>query len=151
MLCYEELIEGSVPVEDVEVGENALAAVFYTGGTTGRSKGVMLSHRNLMTNARNIFPEIVRDENIVCLHIAPIFHVACASSMFVQLLAGSTHIFVGAFAPEAFGKAVQQNKVTDAVLIPTMVQMLVDHQSFGSFDHSSLKRIAYGGSPVAAG
>ena len=63
-------------------GDDELAGIFYTGGTTGRSKGVMLSHRNLMANARNMLAEGLADEDAVYLHAAPMFHLANAAAMY---------------------------------------------------------------------
>ena len=61
-LNYEQLISTASPVPDAEAGDGDLAGIFYTDGTTGRSKGVMLSHRNLMGNSRNMLAERLTHE-----------------------------------------------------------------------------------------
>ena len=76
-LSYEELIAGSEPVEDVRRGGDALAGLFYTGGTTGHPKGVMLSHANLMTSALGLMATgYLFGLGARYLHAAPMFHLA---------------------------------------------------------------------------
>ena len=84
-LDYEQMIGAASAVPDVEAGDDDLAGIFYTGGTTGRSKGVMLSHRNLTGNARNMLAERLADEHGTYLHAAPMFHLANAAAMYSEL------------------------------------------------------------------
>jgi long-chain acyl-CoA synthetase len=149
MLDLETLIAGAKPIEDARVPDTDLCGIFYTGGTTGRSKGVMLSHRNLMSNARNMLAEGILSNGGTYLHAAPMFHLANVAGMYAHLLAGSAHAVVRAFAPEATAQAVERFKVTETLLVPTMIQMLVDHPSLEKYDVSSLRNVMYGGSAIS--
>src|SRR5271155_418081 len=94
---YEALVAGAKPVPDVEAAETDLAGIFYTGGTTGRSKGVMLSHRNLLANARNGLAEGLAGENTVYLNVAPMFHLVNAAAMYIHFLAGGSQAVLRGF------------------------------------------------------
>jgi len=145
---YEALIAAAKPIDDAMRKPEDLAGIFYTGGTTGRSKGVMLSHNNLVTNALHTLAEGLFPEGSIYLHAAPMFHLANGAAMFVQLLSGGRNVIIRSFTPEGVMDAVQAEKVNVGLIVPTMIQMLVDHPSFGSRDMSSLKRILYGASPI---
>ena len=146
---YEALIARSAPVPDVMRKGEDLAGIFYTGGTTGRSKGVMLSHRNLMANALNALGEGMFQASAVYLHAAPMFHLANGAAMYSLLLSGGSNVIVQSFTPEGVMSVIQSERVTDVLLVPTMIQMLVDHPALGSYDLSSLKEITYGASPIS--
>jgi long-chain acyl-CoA synthetase len=148
-LDYETLIAETAPIQDVEALETDLAGIFYTGGTTGRSKGVMLSHRNLISNARNGLA-MVHDLSEPCyLHAAPMFHLADVSEMNCTLLLGGAHALIRGFTPEAVARAIEQFRVTDVSLVPTMIQMFVDQPDFSKYDLRSLRHLVYGGSPIS--
>jgi long-chain acyl-CoA synthetase len=149
MLPYDALIAASTPMSDVMAASGDLAAIFYTGGTTGRSKGVMLSHRNITANAFNLLAEGLFAETAVYLHAAPMFHAANGCGMYSVFLSGATSVLIKSFTPEAVFAAIEQHKVTETVLVPTMIQMLVDHPEMGSRNLGSLKQILYGGSPIS--
>jgi long-chain acyl-CoA synthetase len=151
MESYEALVLRSEPVPDAMREANDLAGIFYTGGTTGRSKGVMLSHGNLMASAMNALGEgFFRGGAPIYLHAAPMFHLANGAAMYSLLLSGGSNVIIPAFTPEAVMSTVQNERVTDVLLVPTMIQMLVDHSALGSYDLSSLKNIIYGASPISA-
>jgi long-chain acyl-CoA synthetase len=147
-LNYEQMLEAAEPIADTEVADDDLAGIFYTGGTTGRSKGVMLSHRNLVGNARNMLAEGLAGPDSVYLHVAPMFHLANAAAMYLHFLAGGRHGAVRAFAPAAVAQAIEKFKVTHMLLVPTMIQMLVDHPGIEEHDLSSLRSVIYGASPM---
>ena len=149
MTPWEVLATASDPIPDAMRKASDLAGIFYTGGTTGRSKGVMLSHGNLTANAFNALAEGLFGADCTYLHAAPMFHLANGAAMVSLLLSGGSNRMIRAFTPEAVLKAIQDEKVTDVLLVPTMIQMLVDHPKAGDYDLSSLRRVAYGASPIS--
>ena len=149
MESYETLLLRSEPIPDAMCSAADLAGIFYTGGTTGRSKGVMLSHGNLMANALNALGEGLFQSSAIYLHAAPMFHLANGAAMYSLLLSGGSNIMIQGFTPEGVMAAIQSERVTDALLVPTMIQMLVDHPAIGSYDLSSLKHVIYGASPIS--
>ena len=146
---YETLIERSEPMADAMRDSADLAGIFYTGGTTGRSKGVMLSHGNLMVNAMNALGEGLWPATSIYLHAAPMFHLANGAAMYSVLLSGGSNVIIQGFTPDGVASAMQKERVTDVLLVPTMIQMFVDHPTLVSYDLSSLKNIAYGASPIS--
>jgi len=149
MESYEALISRSEPIPDAMRQAADLAGIFYTGGTTGRSKGVMLSHGNLMANALNALGEGLFPGTAIYLHAAPMFHLANGAAMYSLLLSGGSNVMLQAFTPEGVMAAVQNERVTDVLLVPTMIQMLVDHPALGSYDMASLNNVVYGASPIS--
>jgi long-chain acyl-CoA synthetase len=145
---YERLIAASGPVPDAMVGREELAGIFYTGGTTGRSKGVMLSHANIVSNALHMLSEGLLPDGTIYLNAAPMFHLANGGAMFASLIGGGCNVIVRMFNPELVMKTIEKEKVTATLIVPTMIQMLTDHPSFKTADLTSLKRIMYGASPI---
>jgi long-chain acyl-CoA synthetase len=146
---YEALLLRNQPIPDAMRTGADLAGIFYTGGTTGRSKGVMLSHGNLMADAMNAIGEGLFPSSSVYLHAAPMFHLANGAAMYSLLLNGGSNVIIQSFTPEGVMAAFQNERATDVLLVPTMIQMLVDHPALGSYDLSSVKNIIYGASPIS--
>jgi long-chain acyl-CoA synthetase len=145
---YEQLVRENEPVADAMRGRDDLAGIFYTGGTTGRSKGVMLSHRNIVSNSLHMLAEGLLPLGTVYLNAAPMFHVANGGAMFTSLLSGGSNVIVRVFNPELVMATIAREKVTATLIVPTMIQMLVDHPAFAEADLSSLKQMMYGASPI---
>src|SRR5215472_5901375 len=146
---YESLLAAADPIPDTMAYGEELAGIFYTGGTTGRSKGVMLSHGNLMFNALQSLAEGTLPRDAIYLHAAPVFHLANGGAMYCMLLNAGTNAIIKAFTPEAVAEAIEHFHVTHVLLVPTMIQMFIDHPGIGSRDISSLQQIIYGASPIS--
>lgn len=143
------LIEASAPLPNTGAGGDDLLGIFYTGGTTGRPKGVMLSHANLCSSGLSMLAEGVFNEGSVGLHVAPMFHLADMLLTTCLVLRGCTHVMLPAFSPEAVLDHVARFRVTDTLVVPAMLQAIVDHPAIRSFDTSSLSNILYGASPAS--
>jgi long-chain acyl-CoA synthetase len=151
MQAYEALIEGtpeSVPDSDCPLNEDALVGLFYTGGTTGRAKGVMLSHRNLATNALHMAIEFRYRSDTNYLHVAPMFHLADMSVTFAVTMLGGCHTIVDRFSPVGVLETFQRERVTDVVLVPTMINALLQVPHFRDYDLASWRQLLYGASPM---
>lgn len=145
---YEQLLEAAEPIDDRVRSGNDLAAVLYTGGTTGMPKGVMLSHTNLLTNALSTLAAAPRPVVDVALHVAPLFHVGGIASIVQTMLRTATHVILPGFDPGAVLTAIDRHKVNEVFLVPTMLQMLLDDPAFVKHDVSSLRNIIYGAAPI---
>ncbi|WP_062896100.1 acyl-CoA synthetase [Mycobacterium avium] len=147
---FEDLIAAHDPIEDARRGGNDLAAIYYTGGTTGTPKGVMLSHANLMTAALGALAtgQFLEPRGRL-LHSAPMFHLADGSGWVARNVIGGTHVILPGFTAEAVAAAVERHQITDMFLAPTMIQMLVDSSAAREHDLSSLKHLLYGASPIS--
>ncbi len=148
-LGYEDLVAAASPVPDARRGGDELAGLFYTDGTTGFPKGVMLSHRNLCVSwLGSAASGYMGRPGARMLHAAPMFHLADLAFWGVTVLLGGSHVILPAFDPVAVATTIEDYQVTDVLLVPTMIQMMVDHADVASHDLTSLRSVAYGASPI---
>lgn len=149
MLSYEALLAAADPVPDARRGGADLAGVFYTGGTTGFPKGVMLSHDGLCQNSLFAVAEGMARAGAIGLHAAPLFHIAAITVLGFLWAVGGTHVTLPSFTPLGVLEAIERERISTTVLVPTMIQMTVDHPEAAGFDLSSLETLVYGASPIS--
>ncbi len=148
---YEEVIEQSdhTPLPDPEITDDDVAHLYYTSGTTGYPKGVMLSHKNVCTHALAAIAELGLTEHDNWIHVAPLFHLADAWASFAITWVGGKHVIEPDFVPGKVLSSIQEEKITITNMIPTMLNTLVNTQGIDSYDFSSLRVILSGGAPIA--
>ena len=147
-----------------DIAEDDPAVIFYTSGTTGRPKGAISTHRSMIANLQNTMYNAVAGSMTgsggalpdggsqnVSLFTSPLFHVSgCHSTLVVGLLAGLKLVMpVGRFTPETALELIQEHGVTVWATVPTMVWRVCEHPDRHDYDTSSVKSVAFGGSPSA--
>ena len=148
LASYEDLLAAAAPLAESIGGGADLAGIFYTGGTTGRSKGVMLSHNNIWANALNIHPATAANEDSRYIHAAPMFHLADNAMTFVATGYCGTHYFMPRYDPVVLMKTIAEHRITVILIVPTMINMMVNHPDAPKYDLSSLRRLLFGASPM---
>lgn len=127
---------------------NELYAINFTGGTTGKPKGVMLTQQGQYINCVASAAMFNLSENDVTLVAGPLYHGGPQNRTFVVSYLQSHMIIEEKFEPIEFMRTIEKYKVNSITLAPTMLQMLIEHPEFHSFDTSTLERIQYVGSPM---
>jgi len=141
-LDYESIIAGASSEQPahVEIDENETSALLYTSGTTGRPKGVMLTHRNLFINAMNSICEFGIHERDIYLHTLAQFHCNGWGVGYAVTGMGGAHVIIKKFEPAAFFDLVSRERVTFACMPPTMINMALNH----SLDAEVIKSLPVG-------
>ena len=148
-LFYEDLIKTSNSAEpEVEVEEDDIAVLGYTGGTTGPPKGVMTTHRNVISSCFNAAIEKRIKPGNVFLNVPPLFHAGDAMSMFSFAFMGATNVIMSAFSPEAVLKSIEQHQITHVLLVPVMILAILQYPRVSDFNLGSLECIIYGTAPM---
>ena len=140
----------AAPIEDiVECETDDLAAILYTSGTTGRSKGAMLSHGNLSSNARTLHRLWAFEDSDVLLHALPIYHVhGLFVALHCALMNGSTIHFLDKFDPETVIRLLPTSTVMMGV--PTFYTRLLDEPGFTSDVSKNIRLFVSGSAPMLA-
>ncbi len=125
------------------------AVMFYTSGTTGKPKGVMLTHRNIYANALTTIISFQLTDATTWFHIAPLFHLADAFFIWSVTFQGGSHVMQRQFDPRQVLARIQDEKVTAAMMVPTMINFLLDVPDIGNYDLSRLEWIMVGGAPMS--
>jgi acyl-CoA synthetase (AMP-forming)/AMP-acid ligase II len=148
---YEAFLSGQEPDMPGErnLRDDDVAHLYYTSGTTGRPKGVMLTHKNVKSHALGTIAELGLSDRDHWFHVAPLFHLADAWATFAMTWVGAKHVIIPSFEAETVLRMIQDEKITLSNLIPTMLNMMVNHPRIESYDYSSLRVILSGGAPIA--
>ena len=150
---------------DTPIDEDDTAVIFYSSGTTGKPKGIMSTHRNMIANLQNtIFNSVAGSMTgggaiptgedggqMVSLFTSPLFHVSgCHSTLVVGMVAGLKLVMpVGRFEPEDALRIIEDQQVNIWATVPTMIWRVCEHPDRHDFDTSSVISVAFGGSPSA--
>jgi long-chain acyl-CoA synthetase len=149
-LDYETLIAASYPWADAPADWPAerMYLLCYTGGTTGRPKGVMLSQHNVLSNALHAIQIMELSGRDVWLHAAPMFHLADLWACFSITALGARHVFMERFNPGQALALIEAHGITATSIVPTMVMMLLEDPALHTRKLTSLRRVLYGASPM---
>ncbi|HCB34744.1 MAG TPA: AMP-dependent synthetase, partial [Acidimicrobiaceae bacterium] len=158
-LGYHDLLAAAPAAEFHAAHEDDLAGLFYTGGTTGRSKGVMLTHRNLLANtahSQTTLPLVGPGDTgsggagpDVYLVVAPMFHAAGSNSVLQCIALGVPQVILPAFDPAGCLEAIETQRCTTTLVVPAMLAALLEAHPAAGRDVGSMRLIAHGASPIA--
>jgi len=146
---YENFLAfGSKEEPDVEVEEGDLCDIWYTSGTTGEPKGIMITHRNVLTCVQFLLSDVywISEEDKL-LTVGALSH-AGSVRVLPFTLRGALNVLHKRFDPVEIFKTIEREKITDISTVPTMLFDLMDHPERQNYDLSSLKTITYAGAPT---
>jgi acyl-CoA synthetase (AMP-forming)/AMP-acid ligase II len=145
-------LHSAVPLaEQVPVDLDDVVVVPYSSGTTGLSKGVMLTHRNLVSNIEQTLGAVTMQEDDAFVAVLPFFHIyGMQVLMNMGLRAGATIVTMARFDLEQFLSLHQQHHLTCAFVAPPMVVALAKHPVVDAYDLSALRWIFSGAAPLSA-
>ncbi|MDE0157219.1 MAG: AMP-binding protein, partial [Gammaproteobacteria bacterium] len=132
----------------VSAETNETFAIFYTSGTTGVPKGALVSHRNLEMNGYN---QAIADRSApgdVNLLATPIYHMGAVFMAVTYMMLGCTQHILRKFEPGAWLALLEQGRASVALLVPTMINAVVNDPGLRNYDLSSLRLVFYGGGPM---
>ena len=145
--ALENLIAAHEPLAELTGSDEDLAGIYYTSGTSGAPKGVMLTHRNLTAIAVNLIMTTKVDEDCVNLHCAPMFHLGDIGIFMITMVAG-THVFVRQLNEATILDVIEKHRVTHAFTVPAAIDRMAKHPRATTADLSSLRVLGYGGAPM---
>jgi acyl-CoA synthetase (AMP-forming)/AMP-acid ligase II len=147
-LGYEEFIEGSSDAEPaVEVDEDDLCHLQYTGGTTGLPKGVMITNRNYLTTAIGMGLALEFEPHYSTLQVLPIFHTAWWPVL-LHHFAGCKAVIAKRFDFTEILATAERERVTHINMVPVLFSWLLDFPDAEKYDLSSIRYFSYAGAPM---
>ncbi|MDZ4731090.1 MAG: AMP-binding protein [Xanthomonadales bacterium] len=144
-----DLVKDVAPVEDAGRAGKDIAALYYTGGTTGRSKGVMLGHDDFVVNViqwAHTVGVTSKERNLI---IAPMFHLVGGLNSVAAAVLASSLVIARKFDAGHLVQMMVKNEVSKTCLVPIMLDAIVAWLEENPTDLSCLKRISYGGAPMS--
>jgi long-chain acyl-CoA synthetase len=146
---YEALLErSSTEPPSGGPGADDPFAIMYTSGTTGLPKGAVVTHGNLESNVYNQAIADKADPGDVNLTVTPLYHMGALFRATTYTALGCSNPILERFEPAGVLAAIERERATTCLLVPTMLRMVLDDPSFGEHDLSSLRLVFYGGGPM---
>jgi len=148
-LYYEDLINSpSIDESMCEIGDDDITILMHTAGTTGRPKGVPLTHKGFVSYVLdNVEPASPEREERNLLTV-PLYHVAGIQAMLAAVYGGRTMVMMRQFEVKEWLETVQRERATRAMVVPTMLKRIIDDPDFTNYDLTNLKVITYGAAPM---
>lgn len=149
MLNYDEVLASASPEEVfAEIDDDDVTILMYTAGTTGRPKGVPLTHNSFSLYVLNNVTPVDLEIEETNLLTVPLYHVAGVQAVMAAVYGGRTLAMLKQFEVKEWLKTVQEQKANRAMLVPTMLKRVIEDEDFDKYDLSSLKVITYGAAPM---
>jgi acyl-CoA synthetase (AMP-forming)/AMP-acid ligase II len=149
MLFLDQLLAAASPqLEPPEVDDEDTTILMYTSGTTALPKAVLLTYNDFtayVTANVELADGTPRGTSLLCV---PLYHIAGATNVMTNMFTGRKLVLLRQFDPGEWLRTVEQERVTHAFLVPTMVKQLIDHPEFSRHDLSSLETLSYGGAAM---
>ncbi len=145
-IAYESLLAVAEPMRHPAGQGDDTLVIFYSGGTTGKPKGIMLTHWNMYANSAGHAAAYDVRADETHLLMGPMFHLAAGARVFCAVYMGYTLVIHPKFTPRGFLEGVEQYRINATSFVPTMLQMVLDEPDFDTFDLSSLRQMSYGAS-----
>lgn len=147
-LTYDDLVANASEEEIwTEVDDHDATILIFTSGTTALPKGVMLTYLDMTAYVTNQAPADPDLHEKVLVSV-PMFHVAGATTMMLAIWSGRTLVIIPAFSPEDWLRAVHEEGVTHAFVVPTMLKRIMEVDGFEKYDIATLKSVTYGAAPM---
>ena len=147
---YEDMLASVDPVVPDEPEESDPVVLMYTGGTTGLPKGVLVDSRAEMLNLYHVAMVVPLEQESVYLHQTPMFHAASMAGVLGIPSSGGLSAFIPLFDPGPVIDLIERHAVTQTLMVPTMIALMLGHPDFAPERLASLKRLTYGASPMPA-
>lgn len=145
--CYDDMLAAAIPLDAAEPVEDDIAILLYTGGTTGRGKGVPLSHRNVVSNGLQVGLALSAQGCDRMLHVAPMFHSADLLGTAITL-SGGAHAYLGAPGPEDIVDRIETLGITYTMVPPAVLHAILTMDLLRGRDLDALRVFIVGGAPV---
>ena len=143
------IAKGGEHYPDVAIDEDDPFCMTYTGGTTGRPKGVLCSHRNRNITAHTVMVEEAIDERDIVGIVTPLFHVAALNIMFQPaILAGATTTLLSKWTVEDFAAMARDTGMTALFAVPTQLSMVVSAPNFDAANYATWRKVSFAGAPM---
>ena len=133
---------------DVSIDEGDLATLHYTSGTTSRPKGVMMTHRNLVSGMKTMLGALPVTSEDATLHTSPFSHIASEWPLLTHFYVGGMNVIVTRPDIDSILSAIQNYQVTTWNTVPTLIQKVLGHPFLTEYNLRSLRWVAYGASPM---